>query len=233
MIKVDVLGVKIHVISMKQALGVLNSFLKTDELKQVVTPNPEIIMKARKDKRLKAIINRADLIVPDGIGVVLANRRIKERVTGIDLITNFFRTGVPLKVYLLGAEPDVAEKAALNISKKYPNVEIIGTYHGFFSSFEIDEILQDIEQNSPDLLLVGLGSPRQEEWIFYKKPKAKIAIGCGGSIDVFAGKVKRAPAIFRKLNLEWLYRVIKEPVRLKRLLIMPLFLILTVMRKFF
>ena len=231
MIKANVLGVKIHAISMKQAVGMLKSYLKTNQLKQVVTPNPEIIMKARKDKRLKAIINRADLVVPDGIGVVFASKLIKERVAGIDLIINFFKTGIPIKVYLLGAEPNIAEKAALNISKKYLNVEIVGTYHGFFSSFEIDEILQDIERNNPDLLLVGLGSPRQEEWIFCKKPKAKIAIGCGGAINVFAGEVKRAPKIFIKLNLEWFYRVIKEPVRLKRLLVMPNFLLLILLRR--
>jgi N-acetylglucosaminyldiphosphoundecaprenol N-acetyl-beta-D-mannosaminyltransferase len=226
MIKANVLGIKIHAVSMGKAIHMLKSFLKTDELKQVITPNPEIIMKARKNKNLKNIINHADLVVPDGIGVVLANKQIKERVAGIDLIVNFFKTGIPLKIYLLGAMPRIAEKAALNISKKYPNVEVVGMHHGFFSPFEIDEILQDIEENSPDLLLVGLGSPKQEEWIFHEKPKAKIAIGCGGTIDVFAGKIKRAPSIFRKLNLEWLYRAIKEPARFKRLLIIPHFLFL-------
>ena len=232
MIAVNVLGVKVHSISMEEAVKKLESFLTAEPsnggriLKQVVTPNPEIIMKAKKDKRLKNIINCADLVVPDGIGVVLANNKIKERVAGIDLITNFFKTGVPLKVYLLGSEPDVAERASINLSKKYPNIEVVGTYHGFFSNFEVDEILNEIDELKSDLLLVGLGSPKQEEFIFYKKPNVKIAIGCGGSIDVFAGKVKRASYIFRKLNLEWFYRIIKEPVRVKRILVIPVFLLL-------
>ncbi|MCL1924025.1 MAG: WecB/TagA/CpsF family glycosyltransferase [Defluviitaleaceae bacterium] len=232
--RVEILGIGIHAISMEKAINILKSFLNRENASFVVTPNPEIIMRARKDRKLKNIINNADLAIPDGIGVVLASPKIKDRIAGIDLIKNFFETGENISVYLLGAAPGIAEKAALKISKKYSNVKIVGTHHGFFEDNSVEEktILEDINKKMPSLLLVGLGSPRQEKWIHKNKPNAKISIGCGGSLDVFSGKVKRAPHIFRKLNLEWLYRAIKEPVRFKRLLIIPKFLFLTLLRRF-
>lgn len=231
----NILGIKINVVSMKKATNTLKTFLKTNELDMVVTPNPEIVMRSRKDKELLNIINNASLTVPDGIGIVIASRKIKERVAGIDLIKNFFQSlDKNITVYLVGGREGVAKKAARNLTKKYRNIEIVGTHNGFFSNDKKEEmvLLKDINEKKPDILLVGTGSPSQEKWIWRNKPKAKIAIGCGGSLDVFAGNTARAPEIFIKMNLEWLYRAIKEPVRFKRLAVMPVFLYLVILRRF-
>jgi N-acetylglucosaminyldiphosphoundecaprenol N-acetyl-beta-D-mannosaminyltransferase len=180
---------------------------------------------------LREIINSADLVTPDGIGIVWAGRKlgfdVKERVTGIDL---FYRlcSQAPKqgwKVYLLGSAPGVAEAAANQLAAAYPGLQICGTHHGYFSEADMPVILQEIRQAAPHILFVALGAPKQEIWIKNYKQELGVpaCVGVGGSLDVIAGNKKRAPEWMIKLNLEWLYRLLSEPSRIQRQLVLPKF----------
>ena len=200
----------------------------------IVTPNPIMVMNAQENESLLSALSSADLVLADGIGIISAAKRMEtplpERVTGIDtaysVIEKLDEIGGSL--YLLGAKPGIAEKAAQNLSKSFPSLKIVGTLHGYFD--DDTEIIKDIAGKSPDLLAVCLGSPRQEIWVHQNKEKLSGvgAIMClGGSLDVWAENVKRAPKIFIKLHLEWLFRMLNEPKRFKELPKMIKFRILT------
>ena len=177
----------------------------------------------------------ANLCVPDGIGIVIASKilggGIKHRVAGIELIEALFRKmsedGRTCRVFLLGGKPGVAERAKERLEQTYSALEVVGVYDGYFDSSQERQIAEHIGQTKPDVLLVGLGFPKQEEFIDRNRAvlEAKVCIGCGGSIDVFAGEVMRAPVVFRKVGLEWLYRLIKQPSRLRRMSVLPIFII--------
>ncbi|MGB9808926.1 MAG: WecB/TagA/CpsF family glycosyltransferase, partial [Caldanaerobacter sp.] len=217
--------------SMREAVEILKDYLKEDRLHIVATPNAEIIMMAQKDEEYKRILNDTDLNVPDGSGVVFASRvfnePLKERVAGFDLMIEFIKWAAfhGISIYLLGAKPEVVEKAKANLEKSYPSINIVGVHHGYFNEKEEEMVIEDINTKNPEVLFVALGAPRQEKWIYKNrdKLKVKIAMGVGGSFDVIAGKSKRAPAIYRRLGLEWLYRLIKEPWRYKRMMALPKF----------
>ncbi len=235
--KVEILGVTVDNITMEDAYDRVSDFARDGKRHVVFTPNAEIIMSAYRDSDLRYILNSSDLNVPDGIGVVLAARlygsKIKERVTGIDLM-NLICKNAPErghKLYFLGGKPGVAEKAAENASARYDGINIVGTHDGYFDSGQEKAVIEDINGKDVDFLFVGLGAPKQENWI-HEHPEiaAKVIMGVGGSFDVLAGVVKRAPTAYRKLGLEWLYRLIKEPRRFKRMLNLPLFII-TVLRE--
>ncbi len=190
----------------------------------VVTPNPIMVMNTQKIEALFSALADADLSLADGVGIISAAKRIgtplPERVTGIDTAYSVIEklAEVDGSVYLLGAKPGVAEKAATKLSEKLPSLNIVDTHHGYFDDDE--EIIKDIAEKSPDLLAVCLGSPRQEIWVHQNKEKLSgvSAIMClGGALDVWSGNVKRAPALFIKLHLEWLWRMLCEPKRMKEL----------------
>ncbi|MDZ5253628.1 WecB/TagA/CpsF family glycosyltransferase [Clostridium sp. LIBA-8841] len=231
--KVNILDVPFDNISSIEALERLLSFLKSDKNHLLITPNPEIVMEAQSNKLLFNIINEADLVIPDGIGIVLASKllkdEIKERVAGCDLIFELFDAikETDETIYLLGAKPGVAKKAQVLMEEKYKNLKIVGVHDGYFDKEEEQLIIEEIQRLKPSVLLVELGCPRQEEWIYRNKDilPVKISAGIGGSIDIMAGTVKRAPIIFRKLNLEWLHRIILEPSRIFRIKKIPIFLI--------
>lgn len=197
----------------------------------VVTPNPEIVWLARKQPELLEALNRADLVVPDGIGIVYAARilgtPLPARVPGIELAAGLLRhmadSGDP--VFLLGAKPGVAERAADRLKQEYPGLRIVGTGDGYFR--EDEPVIERINACKPRLLFVCLGFPRQELWMarYRDQIDAGLMLGLGGSLDVFAGDVKRAPMIWRRLNLEWFYRLICQPSRLGRMLKLPVFLL--------
>ncbi len=229
--KLNVLGVGVDTYTMSEATDVLCSQMEKDELFAVYTPNSEIILYAYKNPEYCAILNRGNLITPDGIGVVYASRILKrplpERVGGFDLANRVLEkiAGTGKTVYLFGGKPGVAEKAAEKIKKLYPGTEIVGCADGYFDELKEQEIINDINDKKPDLLFVCLGFPKQESWIDAHKDelKAKVCMGIGGSLDVFAGEVKRAPEGFQKLGLEWLYRLLKQPSRAIRMLALPKF----------
>lgn len=229
--KTHVLGVPFDAVTMEQAVAKAKKMLAEEGQHFICTPNPEIVMEAQKDKELMNILHEADMIVPDGIGVVWASKyseiRLKERVAGYDLTQNLMAelaaTGETF--YFFGGAPGVASTAARMMMKKYPGLKVVGVHNGYFDEKEEKKIIQDIKTKSPSILLVGLGAPKQEKWIYdnIRLVGAKVAIGVGGSFDVMAGNVKRAPKIFQKLGLEWFHRLITQPTRWRRMMRLPKF----------
>ncbi len=244
---IKIFGVRVDKVTLGEAVEIVKKFLKGNELKIIYTPNTEIVMKASEDEELKKLINRGNLVIPDGIGLIYATKIKKkplpERVTGFDLSIKMLELADKkgLSLFLLGGEPGVAMDAAENIVKKYSNVKIAGYHHGYFKGVhtgypkheEEQNILMEIRESNPDILFVGLGFPKQEKWIdFYKDElKCKIAIGNGGTMDILSGRVKRAPEIYQNLGLEWFYRLIKEPSRIKRQLVLPKFMLKVIFSK--
>ncbi len=237
--KADVLGVMVDNITMAQAIENLLEIKENKKSFSVFTPNAEMVMEARNDSEFMAILNRASLVIPDGAGVVIGGRilgeKITEKVAGVDLVKNLLSSGHALSLYIFGGKPGIAEKAALNISHEYKNISVCGTDHGYHTVEENDSVIGKIVKANPDLLLVGLGVPRQEKWIDsnINNFNSTICIGCGGTIDVFSGEVKRAPEVFIRLNLEWFYRLIKQPSRITRMLRIPVFLVLCISKRIF
>lgn len=229
--KTHVLGVPFDAVTMEQAVAKAKKMLAEEGQHFICTPNPEIVMEAQKDKELMDILHEADMVIPDGIGVVWASKyseiRLKERVAGYDLTQNLMAelaaTGETF--YFFGGAPGVASTAARMMMKKYPGLKVVGVHNGYFDEKEEKKIIQDIKTKSPSILLVGLGAPKQEKWIYdnIRLVRAKVAIGVGGSFDVMAGNVKRAPEIFQKLGLEWFHRLITQPTRWRRMMRLPKF----------
>jgi len=228
-----VLGIKIHSVTMNESVKIVENLIKRGNPSVIFTPNPEIIMTSQKDQVLSDIINSADLCIPDGAGLVWACRHIlknniKERVAGIDLMNEllWLASIKGYRVFLLGGGFNAAEYAAKNIKQKYKNINIVGTHHGYFSDAGESELIANISKLKPDLLFVGLGQGKQEKWIFQNKKALNVPVcmAIGGSFDVWAGKVKRAPKIYQKMQIEWIYRTLKEPWRLARIRVLPIFL---------
>lgn len=231
--RIAILNVMIDVVTMKEAVTVVKQFILQKKPHLVVTPNAEIVMMANKDKQLAHIINHADLVVPDGAGVVWAARyqgdNMPERVAGYDLVQNLLIEAAREKyrIYMFGGAPGIAEKAKKIAEERYPGVQIIGTRNGFFTKEDEPEIVNAIKGCQPDILLVALGVPRQEKWLYKYKEELKVpvAIGVGGTFDVMAGVVQRAPLWMQHANLEWLFRLLSEPKRAIRMLALPRFVI--------
>jgi len=198
----------------------------------VVTANPEIVEYANEHKDYKDIIISADYITPDGVGIIMAskwlNQPLQERITGFDLMNELFRVAdeKALKVYLLGAEENVIEAAALKVKELYPDLELVGYNHGYID-IKDDALPKSIAELEPDIILTALGFPRQEKWVsrHYALFNKGLFMGVGGSFDVLAGKVNRAPVFWQKMRLEWLYRLIQQPSRWKRMLALPRFVL--------
>ncbi|WML24865.1 WecB/TagA/CpsF family glycosyltransferase [Neobacillus sp. OS1-33] len=214
-----------------QVVEILFSNIKSNRKSFIVTANPEIVMYAHEHAEYKEIIQSADMVVPDGYGIILAskilNNPIIERVAGYDLMVRLLELGNEnqLKIYLLGGREETNQKAVANINSHYPNIQIVGSHHGFFD-WEKNKITSDIKVACPDIIFVALGFPKQEQWIARNLDQFSkgLFIGVGGSIDVLAGEVQRAPRIWQKLNLEWFYRLISQPTRWRRMLAIPRFL---------
>ncbi len=230
---VDILGIPVDSITMSEAVSRVGSFIEEGGLHMIFTPNAEIMATAQKDSDLKNILTQADMLTADGAGVVLAskilNRRVPEKVSGVDLVKEIFKAYKQrgLRCYLLGSKPGVAQAAAENISRDYPGVVITGCHDGYFTEDMNEEIVNEINASKADLLLVALGAPKQEKWIFKHKEKlnVKVCMGVGGTIDVLAGTVALAPDFFRRNGLEWLHRLCKEPRRAIRMVNLPKFMI--------
>ena len=229
--RTEVLGVGFDNINMEQALDRGMELIAEGGPHLVVTPNAEIVQIARKDPEFMEIIGKADLVIPDGIGVVYASkilgRPIGARLPGCDyaagLMERMAKSGH--KLFLLGAKPGVAEEAAEKLTEAYPGLVVCGTHDGYFK--EDGPVAEAIRQAGADVVFVCLGAPKQEKWIAKNGAAtgASLLIGLGGSLDVFAGRVERAPEFWQKINMEWLYRGLKEPTRLKRIIKLPLFLV--------
>lgn len=236
--KTDILGVPFDAVTMAEAVERTLAFLQDGGTHFICTPNPEIVMEAQKDTELMGILREADLVVPDGIGVVWASKysavRLTERVAGYDLTQRLMQqlAGTEETFYFFGGAPGVAAAAARRMTKQYPELKIVGGHNGYFDEKEEKKIIRDIKKHAPSVLLVGLGAPKQEKWIYenLRLLGVKVAIGVGGSFDVMAGNVKRAPKPFQKLGLEWFYRLATQPSRWRRMLRLPKF-VLTVLKR--
>lgn len=228
--RTEVLNIGFDNITKDEAVAMGEKLLETEGASYIVTPNPEIVWMCREDTKLKETIEKADLVLPDGIGIVygarILGRPLKEKIPGIDFISGLFgRMAESGKtVFLLGAKPGVAQRAGAELSAKYPGLTVCGVHDGYFK--EDGPVIEEINRAAPDLLLVCLGAPKQEYWMAKNRDKlhVKLMAGLGGSLDVFAGEVKRAPVFFQKLGLEWFHRLLKEPWRIKRMMKLPLFL---------
>lgn len=230
---VDITGIPVDKITMAEAVETVMEFLEEDRVHTIYTPNAEIMMAARRSPLLKSILRQSDMVIADGAGVVLASkilgRILPEKVSGIDLVKNIF--SLPrqrkLRFFFFGSKPQVAEQARDNLLKTYPDIEVVGCRNGYFSKEDEKEIIEHINSTNADILLVALGAPKQEKWIHENRDslKVKVCIGVGGSLDVFAGKVRLAPEFLRKMGLEWLYRLCREPWRFKRMLDLPRYML--------
>lgn len=231
---VEILGVKIDKVTEQQALEKAKSFLNGEKVSKIYTPNPEIIMSAREDAEFMGILNDADLCTADGIGVVygakILGTPVPCRVAGFDLTCNLldYMKDTEDSVFLFGAKPGVAKIAKQKLMEKYPGLKVAGTNDGYFTENDIPVIIDKINNSGAKLLLVCLGMKKQEQWIAkyqYELKTVRLCMGVGGTIDVFAGDVKRAPKIFIKLNLEWFYRLMKQPSRIGRFVALPKFVV--------
>ena len=231
--RIDVLGVGFDNITMDQAVAEGVRLMDTAGAHYVVTPNPEIVETCRQDGEAMEAVNGADLVLADGIGVIygakLLGTPLKGRVTGIGFAQGLMErmAGGGRSLDLLGAKPGVAERAAENLARQYPGLQIAGTHDGYFS--EDGPVTEDIRASGADVVFVCLGAPKQEKWMRRNGEAAGVhlMVGLGGCLDVFSGEVKRAPAVFQKLGLEWLYRLAATPSRIGRMVKLPLFLIHT------
>ena len=212
--------------------------MQSHKAEYIVTPNPEIVMMAKTNPSLASAIEKACLVIPDGIGIMygakILRKSVKERIPGIDFTAALFErmAAEGKSVFLFGAKPGVAEKAAENISIQFPGLVISGTCDGYFS--DDTPIIEKINSAKPDFLMVCLGCPKQELWMQANAPKLDVGvmIGAGGSLDVFSGEVERAPMAWRKLGLEWLHRLLKDPKRIKRMAVLPKFLFAVIFSRF-
>ncbi|HEY8911279.1 MAG TPA: WecB/TagA/CpsF family glycosyltransferase [Desulfosporosinus sp.] len=226
--KVNILGITVDTYSMQETVERIRQAVNSQVQMRVVTANPEMIYASVRDQRLMNVINSADVVTADGIGVVWAARRlgtpVKERVTGIDLVQAIFPVANAEKwrIFFLGGKPGVAEQAANQVIATYPGIAWEAE-HGYFRSEDEAYVLEKIRHFQPDILLVGLGAPRQEHWIAEHPGLAKVSVGVGGSFDALAGLVIRAPKRLQELHVEWLYRLCKEPWRWKRQTVLPRF----------
>ncbi|MQS98366.1 WecB/TagA/CpsF family glycosyltransferase [Companilactobacillus halodurans] len=227
--RINILGTEFDNFTEKQFHLYLDNDLDFKANKFIVTPNPEIVLSARKDANFSKIINNADYVIPDGIGIIkgakILGTPMHERITGFDTLKYLIEAANRklLKVYILGSKPEVIEATANKIKKDYPQIDLVGYHDGYFK--DEGEIAQEIITKKPNLVLVALGSPKQEIFINkYKDQLNAVWIGVGGSFDVFSGTKKRAPKIMQKLNLEWFYRLVKEPTRFGRMLAIPKYL---------
>lgn len=238
--RINILDIPIDTVNMSEALEKFKELMSNDGCDLIVTPNSEIVMNAQKDSELRSLIEKAALIIPDGIGLVYASKIVgaplSERVTGIDFLgralAHLQDTGQ--SVYLLGSKPASAEResiaalAARNMQEAYPRLAIAGTHDGYFKEADEAALVDEINNSGAEFLVVALGAPKQEKFIYKYREQlknVKAGIGVGGSLDVWAGAVKRAPEFYQKYGLEWLYRFIKEPTRIKRVMQLPLFMI--------
>ncbi|MEG0388067.1 MAG: WecB/TagA/CpsF family glycosyltransferase, partial [Niameybacter sp.] len=217
---INILDIPVDRITMEDATRRISEFVNSSSYHMVFTPNPEIVMLACNNTDFKEVMQRADLIVPDGIGVVLASKILRdalpERVAGYDLVQNTMKQAADkgYRYYFLGSKPGIAEQASQKMRTKYPGIQIVGVRDGYFKAEDEPAIIEEINNSHANILLVALGAPRQELWIDKYSSQlqhVRVAIGVGGSLDGMADVVKRAPEIFQKLGLEWFYRLACQP----------------------
>ena len=224
---VNILGIPFSVRDKETTLQAIDSLLNEKTNAKIFTPNPEILYRAKSTPSLNRALRTADILLPDGVGVILASRLTDTplpcRITGIDTAEHILRVAADkgLSVYLLGGRVGVAERAADKLRKRFSGLRVAGSHHGYFSSeAERTAVAATIKEAAPDILFVCLGSPAQEEFIAEftpRLPSLRLSMGLGGCLDIWSGDIQRAPKIMQRTGMEWLYRTVREPKRAKRL----------------
>ena len=227
----EILSVGFDNVTLDEAVETAMGYIERGEKCRVVTPNAEIGLDCLKNEQLRKLVNESELVLPDGVGVVHAarilDRPLKGKVPGIEfgekLCDRLQNTGKTL--FLFGSKPGVADAAAVKLKEKYPGLLIAGTLNGYFSDEKT--VVDTINAAEPDVLFVCLGCPKQELFMerWREELTCSVMAGLGGSLDVLSGNLQRAPKAFRDLGLEWFYRLLKEPKRIKRMARLPLYLI--------
>lgn len=229
-----VLGVPVYPYTMDGAVNFLNSQVKNKRQTFVVTANAEIIMMCQNDAEYKEIVcQNADLVLADGAGTVWAGRKlghnVPERVAGCDLFVELARLAAKkdYKVFFFGAAPGIAEAARDKLLAMAPGLKVAGCRNGYFKEEESKDIIAEINNSGADMLFAALGAPKQEKWLaeYRAQLKPQVLMGVGGSFDVLAGKMERAPLWMQKASLEWLFRLYKQPSRIGRMIVLPQFVI--------
>jgi N-acetylglucosaminyldiphosphoundecaprenol N-acetyl-beta-D-mannosaminyltransferase len=236
---IAILGVRVSNVNVPESLAIIESLVESAPPHQLVTVNTEFVMAAQKDAEFKAIINSAALALPDGIGLLWAARflghPLKERVTGVDTVQQVAELAARkgYRLFLLGAAEGVADLCAQRLSNKYPNLQIAGTYSGSPAVEEENGIVALVKQAKPDVLFVAYGAPQQDKWIArnLKRLEVPLTMGVGGAFDFIAGVAVRAPPWIQRLGLEWLHRLYREPWRWRRMLVLPKFVGLVILRR--
>ena len=231
--RVNILGVKVDAVTMAQAVERVEKLIAEKNSSIVATANAEMLLRATHDDELKNILNAASLVVPDGAGTVWAARHLgkhmPERVAGFDLVQELMKLA-PVKgwkFFLFGSAPGIADKAKLKAEELYPGIKIVGTRNGYFTAADEPEIISQIKNSRADVLLAALGVPKQEKWLakFRDELQIPVSIGVGGTFDVMAGVVKRAPLWMQRAKLAWLFRAMLQPSRAGRLVALPKFVL--------
>jgi N-acetylglucosaminyldiphosphoundecaprenol N-acetyl-beta-D-mannosaminyltransferase len=228
---IRVLDIPVHCLDMAQAVARIESMLTESGLKCIMAVNPEKIIASRNNTELRSALESCDMLIPDGIGAVVGARMLGaksiKRVAGADLMPNICAHAARnrLSIFVFGAAPGVADAAAANLKHLYPALMIAGTASGYFAPGEDRDIIERINQSGAQILFVGLGSPAQELWIQKNRSLLDVRLiqAVGGTIDVLAGRVARAPAILRAIHLEWLHRLVRQPSRALRQKALPQF----------
>ena len=231
---VKILDVPVHPLTMGEAVSVLEESITSGEQAFVVTANAEIIMMCQEDAGYKKIVSQdAQLVLPDGAGAVWAGRhlgyKVPERVAGFDLYCQLLDKAAQkgYKAFFFGGSPGIAEAAKAKSEELYPGVQVVGCRNGYFKEEESQAIIEEINTSGADMLFAALGAPKQEKWLvrYREQLKPKILMGIGGSFDVFAGKMERAPKWMQDASLEWLFRLYKQPSRFMRMMALPKFVL--------
>ena len=242
--KITIRGIDFHNVTMEEAVLIAGRSLTEGHQTVVYTPNAEIAQLAAEDPEFRSVLCRADILLPDGAGIILASEimktPLKEKVAGVDFGEHMldFAAKNGYSVFFLGGKPGVAELAAQKKTAQYPHLSVVGTQDGYYTKegIENDAVLQKINASGAQILFVCLGAPLQEKWIDRNKSRlhsAKLIMGLGGTLDIFAGTARRAPKFFIRMRLEWFYRLLKEPQRIGRTMQLPKYILGACREKFF
>jgi N-acetylglucosaminyldiphosphoundecaprenol N-acetyl-beta-D-mannosaminyltransferase len=231
---IHILDLPVHQVTMETALNTIDAFIRDGSPHHVITADASMMVMAQQDAPLRSIVANAELITPDSEGILWASRRqgcgLPERVSGVEIVERLCERSASSgqRLYFLGAAPGVAEKAKARMEAKYPGAQVVGTRNGFFTDADLPAVLDGIRACRPDVLCVAMGIPKQEKWIAAHRDAlgVPVLIGVGGTLDVLSDSVKRAPLVMRKLKLEWLWRVISNPRKISKVMLLPRFVAL-------